>query len=57
MSNLKDACREHLASKGCTLWGQAFNIHDEKGLERASEWLAQQMRDVLGLRQEREVNA
>lgn len=52
MSALRDVCKAHLEQKNCTLWGQAFNIRDEKGLERASDWLAQQVRDVLSFRQE-----
>lgn len=53
MSTLEDVCREHLTRKNCTLWGQAFDVKSETGLDRAVTWLAQQVREVISLRQER----
>lgn len=53
MSALKDACKAHLSSLGCTVWGEFFDIKDEKRLDEAAEFLAKHMRGALALRQER----
>ena len=52
MSALAENCKKHIASKNCTLWGRAFDVKTEKGLDAAAEWLAGQLRGVLALRQE-----
>lgn len=33
-------CYEYLAKQKTVLWGEAFEIHDEKGRENAAKWLA-----------------
>lgn len=53
MSALKDACKEHLSSLGCTVWGEFFDIKSEKRLDEAADFLARHMRGVLSLRHER----
>lgn len=53
MSNLKDACKEHLSGLGCTVWGQFFDIKSEKRLDDAADFLAKHIRGVMTLRQER----
>lgn len=52
MSALKDACRRHLEQQGCTLWGRAYDVKNERGLGNAAEWLAKEIRSVIALRQE-----
>lgn len=54
MSKLEETCQDYLADKNCTLWGRAFDVKDENGLEAAAQWLAEQVRGVISLRQERE---
>lgn len=36
---LKKKCLKYLQAQKCVLWGEAFDIHDEEGLERAAKWL------------------
>lgn len=41
-------CRDHIASYRATLYGQAWNVFEADDLERAAEWLASEIRQVLG---------
>ena len=43
---LVDACERYLSHKGCTLWGQAFDIIRPKSRREAAEWLAEQVEAV-----------
>lgn len=35
---VEDAER-YLSSRGATLWGRSFNVHNDAGRRRAAEWL------------------
>lgn len=45
--SIEEACREYLSKRPSTLWGRAYNVQDENGLEAAVEWLTTQVRNVL----------
>lgn len=50
---LREACKDYVESKSCTLWGRPFDIKKEGGADDAADWLASQMRGVLDLRNEK----
>ena len=43
---LVDAARRYLASKRCVLW-QSFTLDSPEGLDKAAEWLAGEVVEVL----------
>lgn len=51
---LKDAAKEHLENLGCTVWGEFFDIKNEKRLDEAAAFLAKHMRGALKVRQQYE---
>jgi hypothetical protein len=40
------ACRLYLSEQNSTLWGRAFDIKDDRGLDEAAEWLAVEIERV-----------
>lgn len=45
---LVQRCRDHIRSHRATLYGQAWNVFEEDDLQAAAEWLAVEIRAVLG---------
>lgn len=45
---LVQACHAHLSRTHTVVWGETFNVYDAEEREEAVEWLAEQIRGVMG---------
>jgi hypothetical protein len=42
-----ERCYRYLSCQRSVLWGEAFDIQDEKGRAQAAKWLADQIEEVM----------